>query len=75
MNNRRLIMIFLDSKGNKHNFSVTNIKENLNKNDVKVLMDTLIKFNIFKTKSGYDLTKKYSAALVDREITTLDIQY
>ncbi|MFT8344064.1 MAG: DUF2922 domain-containing protein, partial [Clostridium beijerinckii] len=63
-----LSMTFLTVAGEKSTLSVSGVKPTLTKDEVNVLMDTVIAKNVFKTDSG-DLVKKSGAQVTQRQVT------
>ena len=55
-----LTLTFICENGDKSSISIDGVKEDLNKDQVTALMDTIISKNIFLTKNGV-LTKKSGA--------------
>lgn len=67
-----LAMTFLTERGQKSAFSISGVKPDITKAQINNLMDTIIKKNIFLTKSG-DLVSKESAKVTERKITKFDV--
>lgn len=67
-----LTMVFITSNEEKASISIDGVKETLTKEETNALMDTIIEKDIFFTKNGA-LVSKHSAALVQRQVTKLDI--
>lgn len=67
-----LSMTFITEKGIKTNFSVSGVKEDLTKDQINALMDTIIAKNIFRTNSG-DFVKKSTAQITQRQVTKFDV--
>lgn len=67
-----LSMTFTTSNGDKSTISIEGVKENLTQAESSTLMDTIIEKDIFLTKNG-TLTGKYSAQLVQRQVTKFNV--
>ena len=67
-----LSMTFTTSNGDKSTISIEGVKENLTQAEASTLMDAIIEKDIFLTKNG-TLTGKYSAQLVQRQVTKLEV--
>lgn len=67
-----LSMTFLTDTGLKSTLSISDVKDNITKEEVNSLMDLIIVKNIFKTKAG-QLTHKESAQLVAKTVTKFNI--
>lgn len=59
-----LVMTFITEGGEKSNLTVKNVKENLEKDAISTLMDTIITKNIFESKHGA-FVQKNSASIVE----------
>ena len=57
----------------KSSITISDVKPGLTNSDVITLMDTIIASNIFGTSKGA-LISKYSAQLVQREVTKWDLK-
>lgn len=68
-----LTMTFINTGGDKTSLTISDVKEDLTKEDVSALMDTIIVSDIF-VSSGAALVSKYGAQLTQRQITKFDIQ-
>ena len=68
-----LQMVFLCETGEKSSITISEVKPGLTNENVISLMDTIISSNIFGTSKGA-LISKYSAQLVQREITKWDLK-
>ena len=68
-----LQMVFICENGERSSITISEVKPALTNTDVIALMDTLIAQNIFGTKNGA-LTSKYSAQVVQREVTKWDLK-
>ena len=55
-----LTLTFICENGDKSSITIDGVKDDLNKDQVTALMDTIISKNIFLTKNGV-LTKKSGA--------------
>lgn len=67
-----LSMTFLTEDGEKSTLSISGVKDNLTKDNVNTLMDTIINMNIFLTNSGA-LVKKSGAQLTQRQVTKFEV--
>ena len=67
-----LSMTFTTSNGDKSTISIEGVKENLAQAEASTLMDTIIEKDIFLTKNG-TLTGKYSAQLVQKQVTKFNV--
>ncbi|WP_017210151.1 DUF2922 domain-containing protein [Clostridium beijerinckii] len=67
-----LSMTFLTEAGEKSTLSISGVKDNLTKDNVNTLMDTIINMNIFLTNSGA-LVKKSGAQLTQRQVTKFEV--
>ena len=68
-----LQMVFLCESGEKSSITISEVKPGLTNTDVIPLMDTIIASNIFETSKGA-LISKYSAQVVQREVTKWDLK-
>ncbi len=66
-------MFFLCESGEKSSITISEVKPGLTNTDVITLMDTIIASNIFETNKGA-LISKYSAQVVQREVTKWDLK-
>ena len=69
-----LTLSFICENGDKRSISTDGVKENLDKDQVTALMDTIISKNIFFTKNGA-LTKKSGAQLTRKAATKFELVY
>ena len=67
-----LQMVFLCESGEMSSITISEVKPGLTNSDVIALMDTIIASNIFETSKGA-LISKYSAQVVQREVTKWDL--
>ena len=67
-----LQMVFLCESGEKSSITISEVKPGLTNTDVIALMDTIIASNIFGTSKSA-LISKYSAQVVQREVTKWDL--
>ena len=67
-----LQMVFLCDSGEKSSITISDVKPGLTNENVIALMDSIISSNIFGTSKGA-LISKYSAQLVQREVTKWDL--
>ena len=67
-----LSMTFTTSNGEKSTISIEGVKENLTQAETSTLMDAIIEKDVFLTKNG-TLTGKYSAQLVQRQVTKFEV--
>ncbi|MGL5152217.1 MAG: DUF2922 domain-containing protein [Clostridium sp.] len=67
-----LTMVFFGQTGEKTNFSVSGIKQDITEAEVMTLMNLIITKNIFQTKSG-DLVGKAGASLTEKVITKFNV--
>ena len=68
-----LQMVFLCESGEKSSITISEVKSELTNTDIIALMDTIIASNIFETSKGA-LISKYSAQVVQREVTKWDLK-
>ena len=68
-----LQMVFLCESGEKSSITISDVKPGLTNSDVIALMDTIITSNVFETSKGA-LISKYSAQVVQREVTKWDLK-
>ena len=69
-----LQMVFICESCEKSSIVISDVKPGLTNSDVITLMDTIIASNIFGTSKGA-LISKYSAQVVQREVTKWDWSY
>ncbi|MGL5149798.1 MAG: DUF2922 domain-containing protein [Clostridium sp.] len=67
-----LTMVFFGQTGDKTNFSVSGVKQDVTEAEVMTLMNLIIAKNIFVTKSG-DLVGKANAYLTEKVTTKFDV--
>ena len=67
-----LQMVFICESVEKSSITISYVKPGLTNTDVIALMDTIIASNIFVTSKGA-LISKYSAQVVQREVTKWDL--
>lgn len=67
-----LSMTFLTTTNAKATITISGIKEDLTKEQVSGLMDTLIAKNVFSTKSG-DLASKSGASITKKQVTKIEV--
>jgi len=67
-----LSMLFLTSTGTKSSMTVSGVKPDITKEEISVLMDTIIEKNIFQTKSG-TLVSKSGANVTERKVTKYEL--
>lgn len=67
-----LQMVFLCESGENSSITISDVKPGLTNSDVIALMDTVIASNVFETSKGA-LISKYSAQVVQREVTKWDL--
>lgn len=67
-----LQMLFICESGEKSSITISDVKPGLTNSDVIVLMGTIIASNVFETSKGA-LISKYSAQVVQREVTKWDL--
>ncbi|MGL4772438.1 MAG: DUF2922 domain-containing protein [Clostridium sp.] len=68
-----LTMIFLGGNGEKTNFTLNGVKDDITQAEVSALMDTIIEKDIFLTKNGA-LTSKYGASLTEKSVTKFNVR-
>lgn len=68
-----LQMVFLCENGEKTSMTISEVKAGLTQANIVALMDNIIANNIFVTQNGA-LTGKYSAQVVQREVTKWDLK-
>ena len=67
-----LQMVFLCETGEKSSITISEVKPGLTNENVIALMESIISSNIFGTSKGA-LISKYSAQLVQREVTKWEL--
>ena len=67
-----LQMVFITEIGEKSSLTISEVRPDLTNEDVVTLMDAIIENNIFSTNKG-DLVSKYSAQVVQRDVTKIEI--
>ncbi|NLP27880.1 MAG: DUF2922 domain-containing protein [Clostridia bacterium] len=67
-----LQMTFVNISGDKVSFTISNIKPDVTEAEVNAAMDAIIAENIFFSEGG-DLQAKYSAQLIQRQVTKWDL--
>ena len=67
-----LQMVFICESGEKSSITISDVKPGLTNSDVIALMGTIIASNVFETSKGA-LISKYSAQVVQREVTKWDL--
>ena len=67
-----LTLTFVCENGEKSSISIDNVKDDITKEQVSALMDTIISKNIFLTKNGA-LVKKSGAQLTRKAVTKFEI--
>ena len=65
-------MVFICESGEKSSITISDVKPGLTNSDVIALMGTIIASNVFETSKGA-LISKYSAQVVQREVTKWDL--
>lgn len=67
-----LQLTFINATGDKVSFTIPNIKPDVTEAEVNAAMDTILAENIFYS-SGGDLKDKYSAQLIQRQVTKWEL--
>jgi hypothetical protein len=67
-----LQLTFVNEVGDKVNFTIPNVKPDVTEAEVSTAMDAIISQNIFFS-SGGDYKTKYSAQLVQRQVTKWEL--
>ena len=67
-----LSMTFLTSLGEKSTMTISDVKENLTKDEAAALMDAIIANDVFETTKG-TLVGKSAAKLTERQVTKFEI--
>lgn len=67
-----LTMTFLTESGKKNNITITDVKENISKDEAIALMDTIISSNVFENSNGA-LVDKYAAQVSQKAVTKFEI--
>ena len=67
-----LTMTFITQTGDKGTMSISDIREDITKEEAMTLMDAIISENIFTSKNG-DYVSKYGAKVVQRDTTVFEI--
>ena len=67
-----LSMTFNTAGGKKATISISNVKQNITKEQAVALMDTILAKNVFTTDSG-DFVSKESAKLTERKVTKYEV--
>ena len=70
---KSLVMVFTTEQGKKVNYNLSDIRDNLTKDDVAAVMNTILTKNIFTTTSG-DLKAIQSASITDKNVTDLVVK-
>lgn len=70
---KSLVMVFSNEGGKKVNFTINNVKEDITKDEVATVMNTILLKNIFTTNMG-DLKLIDSAAITDKNTTELAVK-
>lgn len=68
-----LQMVFITETSQETSITISEVQPNLTNTEVVFLMDTIIANNVFETKKGA-LVSKYSAQVVQRKVTKLDLK-
>lgn len=67
-----LSMTFNTAGGKKATISISNVKQDITKEQAVALMDTILAKNVFTTDSG-DFVSKESAKLTERKVTKYEV--
>ena len=67
-----LQLTFVNETGDKVNFTISNVKPNITEAEVSAAMEAIIANNIFYSTGG-DFKTKYSAQLVQRQVTKWEL--
>lgn len=67
-----LSMTFNTAGGKKATISISNVKQDITKEQAVSLMDTILAKNVFTTDSG-DFVSKESAKLTERKVTKYEV--
>jgi hypothetical protein len=67
-----LQLTFVNETGDKVNFTIPNVKPAVTEAEVSTAMDAIIANNIFYSTGG-DFKTKYSAQLVQRQVTKWEL--
>lgn len=67
-----LTMTFITESGEKANFIISDVKENISEAEVKALMDEIIANAIFSNKKGAYVTKS-AASVTQKQVTKFTI--
>lgn len=67
-----LQLTFVNASNDKVNFTIPNVKADITQEEVSAAMDAIIAQNIFYSVGG-DFTSKYSAQLVQRQVTKWEL--
>ncbi|MFL0194290.1 DUF2922 domain-containing protein [Clostridium sp. WILCCON 0269] len=70
---KALVMSFLTEEGKKASIRVSNVKDNVTEQEVKIAMETIIAKNIFTSKNG-DLRAVDSAHILESSTTELEVK-
>lgn len=70
---KSLVMVFTNEGGKKVNFTINNVKEDITKDEVATVMNTILLKNIFATNMG-DLKLIDSATITDKNTTELAVK-
>lgn len=68
-----LQMVFVCANGEKSSMTISEVKSGLTQANIVTLMDNIIANDIFVTDNGA-LTAKYSAQIVQREVTKYELK-
>jgi hypothetical protein len=67
-----LQLTFVNETGDKVNFTISNVKPTVTEVEVSAAMDAILANNIFYSTGG-DFKTKYSAQLVQRQVTKWEL--
>lgn len=63
---------FVNAAGDKVNLTIPNVRPDVTQEEASAAMDTIIAQNIFYSEGG-DFNTKYSAQLVERQVTKWEL--
>jgi hypothetical protein len=73
MADQTLVMSFLNQEGSRTSISLPAVRPDITEAEVSAAMDVIIAQNIFYSNGG-DLVSKYSAQMVERNVTDLAVK-
>ncbi|WP_027631793.1 DUF2922 domain-containing protein [Clostridium hydrogeniformans] len=74
MDNRTLVLTFINLLGKKVRVNISPVRENILKDEVTALMDKIITTNVL-TFQGVGLKEKVEAQIVDKSVEKIDYSF